>query len=228
LTGAGSIALTSDAIVDTSVTARAGLEPDSTKARILAAAEQVFAARGFDGASTREIAGRAGVNISSLHYHWDSKETLYVAVFQAIVGRIEAHLRTSIPSLRRAARDRQDVVRRIMESLYDFLDADPTIPTLLVRRVVDGGEHDLGIERDVFVPAWDAFSGWLGDTGVELSEPRARLFMLSIHSMLLVYLLDSPMYRLALGESVRTPTMRAEVRAHVVDVVNALMDRMVP
>ena len=43
--------------------------PGSTKARILSAAEDVFAARGFTGASTREIAARAGVNISSLHYH---------------------------------------------------------------------------------------------------------------------------------------------------------------
>lgn len=209
------------------MTARAGREPDSTKARILAAAEAVFAERGFDGASTREIAGRAGVNISSLHYHWDSKETLYVAVFQAIVARIEAHLLGSIPTLRRAGDDRQAVVGRIMESLYDFFDAEPTIPRLLLRRVVDGGEHDLGIERDVFVPAWDVFSGWLREAGVELSARRARLFMLSIHSVLLVYLLDSPMYRLALGESVRAPAMREAVREHVVDVVNALMDRLV-
>ena len=58
--------------------------PGSTKARILAAAEEAFAARGFEGASTREIAARAGVNISSLHYHWESKETLYFAVFENI------------------------------------------------------------------------------------------------------------------------------------------------
>jgi AcrR family transcriptional regulator len=214
--------------VGASETAGEHLEPDSTKGRLLAAAEAVFAARGFDGASTREIASRAGVNISSLHYHWDSKETLYVAVFQAIVGRIDAHLRATIPSLLRPGDGRQAVVRRIMESLYDFLDAEPTIPLLLLRRIVDGGEHDLGIERDVFVPAWDGFSRWLRQAGVELGAPRARLFMLSIHSMLLVYLLDSPMYRLALGESVRAPAMRAAVREYVVDVVNALVDRMVP
>lgn len=208
-------------------TAKAGREPDSTKARILAAAEQVFAARGFAGASTREIAGRAGVNISSLHYHWDSKETLYVAVFQAVVGRIEAHLRATIPTVRRAGDDRQAVVARIMESLYDFFAAEPTIPTLLMRRIVDGDEHDLGIDRDVFAPAWDDFSHWLRDAGVQVDDRQARLFMLSIHSVLLVYLLDSPMYRLALGDSVRTAGMREAVRGHVVDVVNALMDRLV-
>ena len=61
---------------------KARLAPSSTKARILAAAEGVFAAKGFEGASTREIAAKGGVNISSLHYHWESKETLYFAVFR--------------------------------------------------------------------------------------------------------------------------------------------------
>src|SRR5215470_3424276 len=71
--------------------------PSSTKARILTAAEEVFAAKGFEGASTREIAAAAGVNISSLHYHWESKETLYFAVFENIFERILDLVRGSIP-----------------------------------------------------------------------------------------------------------------------------------
>ncbi len=73
--------------------------PASTKARILAAAEAVFAAKGFDGASTREIAAAAGVNISSLHYHWESKETLYFAVFENIYDRIVELVRSAIPTV---------------------------------------------------------------------------------------------------------------------------------
>src|SRR5438552_7985168 len=73
--------------------------PGSTKGRILAAAEEVFAAKGFQGASTREIAARAGVNISSLHYHWESKETLYVAVFQNIFDRIVDLLQNTLTPL---------------------------------------------------------------------------------------------------------------------------------
>ena len=72
--------------------------PASTKARILEAAEEVFATKGFEGASTREIAAKAGVNISSLHYHWESKETLYYAVFQNIYDRILELVRASIPA----------------------------------------------------------------------------------------------------------------------------------
>src|SRR5262249_18575925 len=73
--------------------------PGSTKARILAAAEEVFAERGFEGASTREIAARASVNISSLHYHWESKETLYFAVFRNIYDAIVDLLRNTLAPL---------------------------------------------------------------------------------------------------------------------------------
>jgi len=209
-----------------STTARSGRESESTKRRILAAAESVFADRGFAGASTREIAGRASVNISSLHYHWDSKEVLYRAVFDSVLQRLELHLRETIARVRGSGIDRDVVVAQVMESLYDFFESDPTIPTLLLRRLVEGAEHDLGIERDVFGPAWESYFRWLRDDGFAADDERMRLFMLSIHSILIVYHLDSPLYRSVLGESVRAPSTRAAVRAHVVDVVTTLLERV--
>ena len=47
-----------------------------TKKRIIEAAAYLFAEKGFDGTSTREIGRRAGVNIASLNYHYKSKQNL--------------------------------------------------------------------------------------------------------------------------------------------------------
>lgn len=44
--------------------------------RILAAAEQVFATRGFDAATLREITVAAGVNIAAVNYYFSSKDEL--------------------------------------------------------------------------------------------------------------------------------------------------------
>lgn len=196
--------------------------PGSTKARILAAAEMVFAARGFDGASTRDIVARAGVNISSLHYHWASKETLYVAVFQDILDRIVGLLRGTLARLA-TERDREVVVARVMRELVAFMAEHPTIPKLLVRRLLEG-DLDLGIDRDVLVPAWSVFTEWMGRLGGRLSDTESRLFMLSAHSVLLVYMLDSPSYRSLLGGSVFRPPLRAEVERHLVRLVEALLE----
>src|SRR5262245_35861180 len=104
--------------------------PASTKARILATAEQVFAAKGFAGASTREIAAKAGVNISSLHYHWESKETLYLAVFQNIYDRILELVRSSIPAKLADAKASRAVIETSMGTLFDYFADNPNVPKL--------------------------------------------------------------------------------------------------
>ncbi|MFC3614490.1 TetR/AcrR family transcriptional regulator [Lutimaribacter marinistellae] len=48
-----------------------------TRARILDAAEMVFAERGFEGASIRDIAAMAGVQVGLVHHHGGGKEELF-------------------------------------------------------------------------------------------------------------------------------------------------------
>jgi AcrR family transcriptional regulator len=198
-------------------------EPGSTKARILSAAEEVFAARGFTGASTREIAARAGVNISSLHYHWASKETLYVAVFRDVFDRLVALLREALEPLEHQQQDRRGIIDETMDRLFDFFADHPSVPTLLVRRIVEDTDIDVGVERDVLVPAWGVFSAWMKRLGQKLTDTDSRLFMLSVHSVMLLYLLDSQAYQSVLGGSVRDGVLRERVRDHVKRLVHALL-----
>lgn len=197
--------------------------PKSTKARILAAAEEVFAARGFAGASTREIAARAGVNISSLHYHWASKETLYLAVFRNVFDHLTELLGQAVQGVREAQLDRRQAVDRVMSDLFDYFADRPNVTRLLVRRIVEDGEGDGGLERDVLEPAWAMFDAWLARFGKPLTPTASRLFMLSLHSVVLVYLLDSQAYRSLLGGSVRESPLREQVRAHVLELVHTLL-----
>lgn len=52
-------------------------DPERTKALILDAAVEEFAAKGFAGARVSEIAARAGVNQQLIAYYFDGKEGLY-------------------------------------------------------------------------------------------------------------------------------------------------------
>jgi AcrR family transcriptional regulator len=197
--------------------------PASTKARILAAAEAVFAAKGFEGASTREIAAAAAVNISSLHYHWESKETLYFAVFENIYDRIVELVQASIPeaSLERPAS--RQVVDEAIGRLFDFFADQPNIPKLMVRRLLEATEGTNAIERDILLPAWRRFATWTYDLSQIVDERDAPILMLTVHSVLLLFMLDSQQFSSLLGGSVRSPALRARLRPHIIDLVHMLI-----
>ncbi len=197
--------------------------PPPTKARILEEAEAVFAAKGFAGASTREIAAKAAVNISSLHYHWKSKETLYYAVFQNIYDRIVELVRRAIPADIGAVSGRR-IIDDAMGALFDFFADNPNVPKLLVRRLLENEDSQLDIERNILVPAWKVFAAWTQTyTGRKLKDVDSQLFMLSINSVVLLFLLDSSHFTSLLGGSVHTPAIRRRVRAHVIGLVKALL-----
>jgi len=57
-----------------------------TRTRILDAAQDLFATKGFDGTSVREITRAADVNVAAIHYHFGSKEEVLRGVTDRIVG----------------------------------------------------------------------------------------------------------------------------------------------
>ena len=182
--------------------------PASTKARILEAAEEVFATKGFEGASTREIAAKAGVNISSLHYHWESKETLYYAVFQNIYNQLIEISRDSVLP----ATARGDSPRAVHEAsvgrVFDYFAANPNIPRLLLRRILENEEFGEAIERDILMPSWKEFGGWVK----EYSGKRIR----DIEAQILI--LDSQQYAHILGGPITDPEIARRIRGHLIQL----------
>jgi TetR/AcrR family transcriptional regulator len=63
---------------------RSNIREDNERA-ILAAAESVFAERGFSGATMSMIAARAGTPKANIHYYFPSKEGLYRAVIARVL-----------------------------------------------------------------------------------------------------------------------------------------------
>jgi TetR/AcrR family transcriptional regulator len=59
-----------------------------TEEKIFDAAVIVFVEKGMDGARMQDIADRASINKSLLHYYYRSKDKLFDAVFQKIAGKV--------------------------------------------------------------------------------------------------------------------------------------------
>jgi AcrR family transcriptional regulator len=65
---------------------------EATQASILKAALEEFSGKGFDGASTREIAAKAGVHHALIKYHFKSKDLLWRAAVKFLFDREAAEL----------------------------------------------------------------------------------------------------------------------------------------
>lgn len=66
--------------------ARIGRLRQNRQAQILRAAEQVFAAKGFDGTTTADIAALAALPKANVHYYFGTKEKIYKAVLDNILA----------------------------------------------------------------------------------------------------------------------------------------------
>lgn len=69
--------------------------PSSAKRRLEEAAARLFAAKGIDGTTTREIARAAECSEGLIYRYWPSKEALARNLFMAVHRRITAHVRNS-------------------------------------------------------------------------------------------------------------------------------------
>ena len=65
------------------------------RARLLDAAMVEFSQHGFEGSSTRAIARRAGAHQPQINYHFESKEALWYAVMERLIGEIDAAMATT-------------------------------------------------------------------------------------------------------------------------------------
>ncbi len=64
--------------------------------QILEIAETLFAAKGFEGTSVRDIAEKAGINVAMISYYFGSKEKLLEALFKSRIGSVQVRMENLI------------------------------------------------------------------------------------------------------------------------------------
>jgi AcrR family transcriptional regulator len=106
-----------------------------SRVRIRAAARELFRERGFDGATLRAIATRAGMGASSIYRHIRSKEELLVEELAELQERAWQEIR------RRGGREpsARERIRGFLDAEHGLLTADPDLTTIAVRATTHPG-----------------------------------------------------------------------------------------
>jgi TetR/AcrR family transcriptional regulator len=116
----------------------AAAAPDgTTRERLLAAAAEEFAARGFAGASIDRIAAAAGLNKAMIYYHFASKADLYREILRDMFAAVGARVHEA------AASDRppEEKVRQFVVAIATEAEARPHFPPIWFREIAEGGAH---------------------------------------------------------------------------------------
>ena len=103
----------------------------SVEEDIIRSARHVFVEKGYDGATMREIAAGAGINISMLHYYFRSKDNMFDIVFEDVFRRMYGKIFEAIA-------DDKDIFEKIsaIVGLYvDTLVAEPRLPNFIFNEV---------------------------------------------------------------------------------------------
>jgi AcrR family transcriptional regulator len=127
---------------------------EATRTRIVEAAGKTFAEKGFEAASTREIAGAAGVEQGLLTYHFPTKDELWRAAADHIFGTLRRGVAERLASFE--SDDSRERSREAIRAYVRTMAANPEF----FRFIVDQGHR------------YDARTRWLVDTHI---KPAAEM-----------------------------------------------------
>ncbi len=88
-----------------------------TRKRILDSAERLFAERGFEATSIRDIIGAAGVNIGAINYHFGTKQQLIAAIFCRRVEPVNRRRLALLAGLKPKTGGQPPTVEALLEAL---------------------------------------------------------------------------------------------------------------
>jgi AcrR family transcriptional regulator len=87
-------------VTQTALTGRGASRAQATRASLLAAAREVFAAAGFTEANIADVVSRAGASVGSLYHHFGGKADLYLALFEDYQQRQEERAAAAVREAR--------------------------------------------------------------------------------------------------------------------------------
>ena len=104
---------------------------EDKRTHILDTAEKVFAAFGYEGASTRFLASEAGVNMAMLNYYFGSKESL----MQAVLQRRIAGMRNQLEEVKEVKASAWDKLSRSVEIYLNRVSANNSFHRIIYREL---------------------------------------------------------------------------------------------
>jgi len=178
--------------------ARTKADDPAARAKILAAAEALFAEHGFAGVGVRQIAAAAGVNGAMIHYYFGNKESLYRAIIENAAATVRGLIAEAITS----ATTLEEGLTRFVKAYAGYLFGHPHLARILSREMLAGGKHIMEIIPKYATTNYGMLREAMaeGIRGGELRDIDVDLAPISLIGMIIVFQLIRPLIAIGLGK----------------------------
>ena len=188
----------------------------SIERRILEAAESVFAEAGFNGATTAEIARRAGIPKANLHYYFNTKDELYQ---QVLTGIVNTWLHTADEIT--ADADPARALSHYIMAKIDLARERPIPSRVFANEIIHGAPH-LGTYLSSELRTWvevksKVMRGWIAAGKMRDVDPKHLLFMIWASTQ--TYADFASQISAVLGRDQMTPQEYKAVSRQVTDII---------
>ena len=197
---------------------REAITSDPTREKLLGVAGRVFADRGYQAATIREICLRAAANVAAVNYHFGGKLGLYTEVLQESVraAQIEAvqnALDQNAPP--------EDILRAVIRARlrgvcrgdlpgwhFRILAHELAQPTPALRQLINK------VARPIYKRLLELIGGMIG---LPPNDDKTRLCANSVMGQILTYVLAGPLLAGVWAELKMTPEQVERIADHIAD-----------
>jgi len=180
----------------------------TTRSALITAAGELFAEFGFEGVSTRMIADRAGVKLSAIHYHFNSKEKLYIETCLAAHAHGNHTTFTDVlqenPRLIESAEGQAEIIRTVIfRKFHDHF--RPERPAwearILLREIASPSIAMSTLVQVIYRPDIENIARFYQSVRPEASDTAAAVWADLIYGQILLYSMARKSIEMARGEN---------------------------
>lgn len=194
--------------------ARPKIDDPEAKAKILLAAEELFAARGYAGAGIRDIATGAGVNGAMIHYYFGNKEGLYHAIIDSAAARVQQMLVEAIGG----AHSTEQRLTRFVSAYAEYIFTHPNLARILHRELLSGAKHLKEISQPMINYTMLRETLMEGKRRGELRHIDVELAPISLMGMIVIFQIIKPVISGALGKDGFDAQFIKRLSTHTIDL----------
>jgi AcrR family transcriptional regulator len=151
-------------------------DKNSNKDKLLGKALEVFSQLGYEGASTREIAKRAGLNHALVTHYFGSKEKLWKTVVSDLIDEFDQSFLLTMAMVRTL--DLRQQLQMIARNIVLFSAKRPELHRIVVYETAKESERLCWVRDEVLGPRVGMMIASLESTGIDMDEAKTLMTVL--------------------------------------------------